>query len=184
MPESRPAKLTFILLLFISLLGSCQYFRPLADSGPSPSPKKAPSESSLRNEIVDYAYKLRGAKYRYGGKSRNSGFDCSGFVCHVLNEYGIAVSGASYMLENQGEKIALDEVQPGDLLFFRKSKGGRVFHVSLVLSNDHGKTALIHATSGRGVVVDVLQESSYWNSKVITARDVISARAWHAKALP
>jgi cell wall-associated NlpC family hydrolase len=156
----------------------------LADTEPTYEPKRTPTESSIRKEVSDYATKFIGTKYRYGGKSRNSGFDCSGFVCHVLNEYGIAVSGASYMLEDQGEKIALDEVQPGDLLFFRKSKGGRVFHVSLVLSNDHGKTALIHATSGRGVVVDVLQESSYWNSKVITARDVISARAWHAKALP
>lgn len=165
----------------MTLLGSCQYFQPLAATEPesrhAPKAAPAPSPNTLRKKVSEYAYQFIGSKYRYGGNSKRTGFDCSGFVFHVLNEYGISMSGPSYALEQEGKKIKLDEVQPGDLLFFRKSKAGRVFHVSLVLSNEHGKTKIIHATSSRGVVVDVLQESSYWRSKIITARDVISPRA-------
>ncbi len=180
----RRIKFPFLFFVSIVILSSCQYFRPLADTEPGVGSKKAPAENRIRKEVVDYAYKFIGTKYRYGGKSRSSGFDCSGFVCHVLNEYGVGISGASYMLENQGEKIGLEQAQAGDLLFFRKSRGGRVFHVSLVVSNENGRTEIIHATSGRGVVVEVLQESSYWSHKVVSARDVISSGTWHAKALP
>ena len=184
MPFTKEFKHFSIFLLLGAFLSSCQHFEPLAKNEARLAPKRAPADTDLRKEVVSYALRLTGSKYRYGGKSRSSGFDCSGFVNHVLNEKGIKTSGPSNVLENEGRKISLDEVQAGDLLFFRRSKGGRVFHVSLVVSNSGGSTKIIHATSSRGVVVDILEENSYWRSKIITARDVIGQRRRGAKTLP
>ncbi|HFA48676.1 MAG TPA: NlpC/P60 family protein [Bacteroidetes bacterium] len=129
----------------------------------------------LRSEVTKDARKYLGTRYKYGGKT-STGFDCSGFVSHVLQKNGIPVSGPSYALEKLGKKISKEKARPGDLVFFRKSRTGKVFHVSMVYENDHGDLTLIHSTSSRGVVIDKLSESSYWRSKVMTVRDVISGR--------
>lgn len=173
-PRLKLFKYLLIALVSVGFLSSCQYIKPLIHPQPSSELEHISPESSVRNNVVQYAYSLLGSKYKYGGKSSVDGFDCSGFVCHVLNKNGIALSGPSYALENCGRKISLGEVKAGDLLFFKRTKGGRVFHVALVASNENGKTKIIHASSGRGVVLDVLEESSYWSSKIATARDVIS----------
>ncbi|RMF26481.1 MAG: NlpC/P60 family protein, partial [Bacteroidetes bacterium] len=66
--------------------------------------------------------------------------------------------------------------QPGDLLLFRRSRSGRVFHVALVTANRGGRIRMIHSTSSRGVVEEELQASSYWRSKHATARSVAHLR--------
>lgn len=131
------------------------------------------AETRLRNDIVSFAKKQTGVKYRYGGKTPK-GFDCSGYTTYVLREFDIPVSGPSYSQEKLGKRVDKENAKPGDLVFFRKSKAGKVFHVALVYANDKGNLSLIHSTSSRGVVIDRLNESSYWRSKVMTVRDVIS----------
>lgn len=183
-PKGTFAKLLYVLFGLL-LLSSCQYFRPLVENQLTfDKPEKLSSELVLRQDVVEYGSQFIGTKYKYGGKSSSTGFDCSGFVCHVLKDNGITISGPSYQLENLGKVINLESTQPGDLLFFRKSKSGKVFHVAMVASNNGGAIEILHATSGRGVVVDVLQESSYWNSKIISARDVIGEKNLRVKALP
>jgi len=59
------------------------------------------------------------------------------------------------------------------LLFYRRSKNEAVFHVSLVIENRGNVLKVIHATSSRGVVIDDIYQSSYWNSKIITARSIL-----------
>lgn len=131
------------------------------------------NELRLRNNIISSAKKHVGTKYRYGGKSP-TGFDCSGFTAYVLQENGVDVTGPSYSQENLGKKIRSTEAKPGDLVFFRKTRTGKVYHVAMVYANDGGKLTVIHSTSSRGVVVDKLSESSYWRTKYITLRNVVS----------
>jgi len=126
-----------------------------------------------RKDIVEYAYGFLGTKYRAAGK-KPGGFDCSGFVYHVMKEFDIKMAASSGLQEKQGEKISAKEAQPGDLMFFRRSEKGRVFHVAIVAANDENGLSLIHSTSGRGVVLDRVRESSYWRSKVMTARKIVS----------
>jgi cell wall-associated NlpC family hydrolase len=169
--------LTAKLLIYILIAASgCAMHRGFSGSTEAPhtgthSSKKA--EERLRTDITDYAKKHVGTKYRYGGNSP-TGFDCSGFVSYIMRNYKVPVSGPSYSQEKLGKKISKEDAQPGDLVFFRKTKNGKVFHVAIVYSNDRGKLTLIHSTSGRGVVMDRLDESSYWKSKVATFRDVVS----------
>lgn len=138
-------------------------------------PRKVNRESTLRKDIVRYAKKQLGAKYKYAGKNP-SGFDCSGFTMYVMKKFDIALSGGSSAQEGNGQKIAIKDTKAGDLIFFRRTKKGRVFHVAMVISHDREGIQVIHSTS-RGVVIDNISQSSYWNPKISTARRVITKRS-------
>ena len=169
------------LLIFLMVLASgCALHRGINGNGSATTPhtgthsaKKA--EQKLRYDITQFARKHVGTKYRYGGKAP-TGFDCSGFTTYVMREFEIPVSGPSYSQESLGRKIKKEEARPGDLVFFRKSRAGKVFHVAIVYDNDHEGMSLIHSTSSRGVVIDNVEKSSYWRSKVMTVRDVVSGK--------
>ncbi len=165
-----------LLLLGLGLiaLSQCSVPRPTSgsDSG-RPYSRPSNSEMRLRQDIVAFAKKFEGTKYKYAGKTPKTGFDCSGFTSYVMDRYNIDLSASSSLQENQGRKIDPDRVTTGDLIFYRRSPGGRVFHVSLVVDNDREGIKVIHATS-RGVVIDNISTSSYWKPKISTARDVIS----------
>jgi cell wall-associated NlpC family hydrolase len=170
------------LLLFsflLSGLSSCHVFGPATDYQTSHSTRdprvKKDSEAILREDIATDAQKHIGTKYRYAGKTPG-GFDCSGFVYFVMKENDVSVSGYSAAQEKDGRPIKVADARPGDLIFFRRSRAGKVFHVAMVLENNRGDLTLIHSTSSRGVVIDDLATSSYWNSKVMTARDVVNGR--------
>ena len=167
--------MTFALSMLIGL-ASCNILSQTAGSGGPLAEarinKKSSAEAALRKEITEFARDHVGMKYRPAGKSPASGFDCSGFVYFVMKEYDIAMGSSSATQENQGNTISKKEAQPGDLVFFRRSKGGRVFHVAMVLDNNRGDLTIIHSTS-RGVVIDRIEDSSYWRSKVMTLRNVV-----------
>lgn len=125
---------------------------------------------SLRGDVVDYAKKFLGSRYRYAGRDV-SGFDCSGFTHYVMKNFSISLSACSRTQSTQGKKILVKDTKPGDLIFFRRSSRSRISHVAMVVSNDQRGIFIIHSTS-RGVVVDDLMNSKYWRPKIYMARDV------------
>lgn len=168
-----PVRLLLLGLCLIAL-SQCSIPRPTSDTGSDrPYSRPSNSEMRLRQDIVAYAKKFEGTKYKYAGKAPKTGFDCSGFTSYVMDKYDVNLSASSSLQENQGRTIDPGSVKTGDLIFYRRSPGGRVFHVSLVVENDREGIKVIHATS-RGVVIDNISTSSYWKPKISTARDVIS----------
>ncbi|MEM6377872.1 MAG: C40 family peptidase [Bacteroidota bacterium] len=137
-----------------------------------PSKRK---EQSFREEITTYAKRFLGTEYLYAGRDPKKGFDCSGFTYYVMDKFDISLSPSSRAQEGQGKSVRLSNVQPGDLIFYRRSAGSTVFHVSLVVANEPDGVRVIHSTS-RGVVIDNISKSSYWKPKISTARDVVSAK--------
>lgn len=127
-------------------------------------------EEMLREDVVQYAKQFVGTKYVYAGKDP-SGFDCSGFTRYVWKEFDVSLSGSSRMQEDQGTPISVSKAKAGDLIFFRREKRGRVFHVALVVSNSREGLKVIHSTN-RGVVIDNISNNSYWRPKISTARNV------------
>lgn len=126
------------------------------------------STSSISaHAVVDDAYRLRNSPYRFGGESPR-GFDCSGFVKYVFDQNGIQLPRRSVDQAQYGEEIALRDVQPGDLLFFRS--GGQINHVGIVSSNRGGRTRMIHASSTKGVIESDLAVEDYWRKRVAFAR--------------
>lgn len=158
----------FFFFLLTLALSSCSLFRPASSSSAGKS-----EEDGFRSEVVNYAEQFVGTPYKYAGTSPQSGFDCSGFTSYVMSNFKINLSHSSSEQEKQGKKIKIDEVQPGDLIFYRRSAMGKVFHVSLVVSNDRNGITVVHSVS-RGVVVENITTSSYWKPKISSARNVIS----------
>ena len=128
--------------------------------------------SNDRKEVVSGVQQLLGIPYRYGGKDKR-GFDCSGLTQYIFKTIEIDLPSTAESQSRLGKEINLTKVSPGDLLYFKRSKLGRVFHVSIVVSNDSEGIKVVHSTS-TGVTMDNISKSKYWSSKVIGARDVLS----------
>src|SRR6185369_5167799 len=70
--------------------------------------------------LLDGALGLVGIRYRRGGESAESGFDCSGFVGYVfLDRLGLKLPRTSREISRVGENVEKTELEPGDLVFFK-----------------------------------------------------------------
>jgi Cell wall-associated hydrolases (invasion-associated proteins) len=125
----------------------------------------------FRQDITGYAQNYLGLRYRKAGHSPKTGFDCSGFTNFVLAEFGVSVSSSSSTQSRQGLKISLNDVQPGDLIFFGPK--GRIQHVAMVVEKTAEGIFCVHSTCSRGIVVENISTSKYWKPKILFARDVI-----------
>jgi len=125
------------------------------------------SNSGKGSDMAQFALSLVGCPYVYGGNSPK-GFDCSGFVKYVANYFGYTVARtASDQMEN-GTSVSWDELQAGDLVFFKKSGSGakRASHVGIYIGNGQ----FVHASTSRvGVIVSGLNEA-YYTSGFVGAR--------------
>lgn len=177
------------LLLFIAALAlsSCSSSRKYAHSSSKKSRTERHARStagvkgrkqastladSRRAEIVTTAKKYIGKSYVYGGKKPSTGFDCSGFTSHVYKNNGVSLTGPSYQQAKQGRKKSKHELQEGDLVFFGNKK--KVTHVAIVTDVDHDRIKVIHSTSSRGVVIDDISSSDYWQKRYLFGRDVLN----------
>jgi uncharacterized protein YraI len=89
--------------------------------------------SSLRQQIVNYALRFKGNPYVWGGTSLTRGADCSGFTQSVLKNFGIYIPRTSRQQANGGRRVSINNMQPGDLIFYRKN--GVVNHVAMYIGN-------------------------------------------------
>lgn len=131
-------------------------------------------ESLLRNTVADVAKTYLGKPYKYGAKGPNA-FDCSGFTFYVLRKFNIALLGSSKSQAKQGSSVSLTQSQPGDLLYFKNSKG-RVNHIAIIINNTSEGIEVAHATTSRGVIVENISKSKYWKSKIAGVRSVVECR--------
>ncbi|MBS0569175.1 MAG: C40 family peptidase [Proteobacteria bacterium] len=134
---------------------------PAGSDAPVPA-----SNADPRHLLVDFAMTLRDIRYRRGGRSPHSGFDCSGFVHYVFAQVlGVELPGNSAAQFRDGRKIARDALEAGDLVFFR-TRGKRISHVGIYV----GGGRFIHSpTTGERVRVDRLGEN-YWARRFAGAR--------------
>jgi cell wall-associated NlpC family hydrolase len=79
-----------------------------------------------------------------------------------------------------GKRIKASEANPGDLLFFGNNQ--RVSHVGIVSYNDNKSLRMIHSSSTRGVIEEDIHASTYWKSRFLYARNVISELPSSGKA--
>lgn len=128
----------------------------------------------LAQDLVNFSRKFTGTRYRAGGK-RPGGFDCSGLVGYVFREFGMNLGASSAAMSKEGEKVTREDLRPGDLLFFSRSRGGKtVGHVGMVTEVDSttGRAKFIHATTGRGVIESNFPDGDYYSARFITARRI------------
>jgi cell wall-associated NlpC family hydrolase len=146
---------------------------PTAIPTPPDSPAtSAPEPAPLTPlpELIVTALSFRGTPYRYGG-SDPSGFDCSGFVQWVYNAHGVRLPREVRDQYRVGDDVDLDEVEPGDLIFFETEKKG-ASHVGLAI----GDGQFVHAPSSKGVVRVERYSSSYWGPRLVGVRRITTKR--------
>ena len=114
--------------------------------------------TATAQDAVDQAMDLLGIRYRRGGSSPETGFDCSGFVSHVFREgLGLILPRSSKEMSKSGQEIGREELRPGDLVFFNTMR--RTFsHVGIYL----GDNQFVHAPrTGARVRIEDLRDG-YW----------------------
>lgn len=112
-------------------------------------------------EVIINALSLTGIKYKFGGNSPETGFDCSGFVRYVFrNAANLTLPPTARAISQLGKTVNKDELQPGDLVFFNTLKSA-FSHVGIYI----GDNKFIHSPrSGASVRVENMQQS-YWSSR-------------------
>ena len=121
---------------------------------PTPTPKPTPVPlNPLGDDIAACAQEYLGFDYRYGGKSPETGFDCSGLVYFVYGQFGIPLNRTAADMEKNGEHVPREELQPGDILLFRR--GGWIGHAGIYIGDEQ----YIHSMDvGIGVVISPMEE--------------------------
>ena len=100
-----------------------------------------------------------GTDYCIGGSSKDC-VDCSGFTHVIMQDvYNLNVPRTAQEQYNSSQKINLEDLNEGDLVFFYT--GGRdISHVGVYLQNNK----FVHAASSGGVMVSDLNDA-YWKPR-------------------
>ena len=104
---------------------------------PAGSSAMAAPDRDVGSIVVNAALTRVGAPYVWGDAGPDS-FDCSGLVVWAFHQAGITVPHSSEALATGGQPVALDQMQPGDVISFFPDAShvgiyvgdGRVIHAS------------------------------------------------------
>jgi cell wall-associated NlpC family hydrolase len=118
--------------------------------------------ADARHPVVSIALAQIDRPYRYGGHDPQ-GFDCSGLIYYAYQRNGIAIPRTTREQHRRAHPVRLQEITPGDLLFFRERKRG-TSHVGLYV----GEGRFVHAsTSERAVTLSQL-DNPYWKKRLVS----------------
>lgn len=120
---------------------------------------------SIKEKLYTQYAQWKGAKYKLGGLNKY-GIDCSGFVFVTFkSKLGISLPRTTSLQVKIGKYIERNQLQAGDLIFFKTSRFFR--HVGIYL--EHGK--FLHASTSLGVTISKL-DNHYWKSKYWKAKRI------------
>jgi cell wall-associated NlpC family hydrolase len=126
------------------------------------SHKKANVRDEKVDKVISTARTFIGTPYKYGGTTR-SGMDCSGLLMNSFKAINLSLPRTSEAQSKVGMKVDMEDLQPGDLVFFATGKKKReITHVGLVTDVKRKENVkFIHASSSLGVVETNLYAEYY-----------------------
>ncbi len=140
---------------------------PLASEStepPAPLPDPELTDGQARR---DRALTALGVRYRYGGNTPETGFDCSGLIGWIYQDRADELPRSSLALSRVPAKdVAREQLQISDLLFFRINRARTISHVGMYM----GDGQFIHAPSSGGRVRVESIDSPYWAARLVKAR--------------
>jgi cell wall-associated NlpC family hydrolase len=85
--------------------------------------------------VVNYVFAQLGKRYVFGAAGPDA-FDCSGLTMAAYRQIGITLPHYSVAQARLGWAVGRDDIQPGDLLFFRGGQAPAVNlgHVTIAVS--------------------------------------------------
>lgn len=137
----------------------------LAGCAGAPRVERVQADADAAHRAAQYAAKMVGRPYRYGGSSPSTGFDCSGLIYFSFRQVGIRPPRTTEDQLRASTPVARSELRHGDLLFFDQ-EGKKNSHVGIYL----GGGKFVHApSSGKHVRTDSVR-SPYWSRHLSEAR--------------
>jgi cell wall-associated NlpC family hydrolase len=163
---AQPERLLWALVVILTTaLGAGCSSTPEVSGAPravTPMVHGSEHQASAGDRAASIALEQVGVPYRYGGSSP-VGFDCSGLVQYAYSRAGVSVPRTTGQLWSAATTVHGDEMQVGDLLFFRIE--GKMSHVGMYV----GAGRFVHAPqSGRNVSVASL-EAPFYKSALLRA---------------
>ncbi len=136
------------------------------------NPKAVRYNNYVVNDLINTAKSYGGTGYRTGGGT-SVGLDCSGLVQVSFKQIGLKLPRTAAEQAVVGQTIQVDELRPGDLVFFNTDFKGKsiskINHTGIVTHvNGNEGIMFIHASSSRGVIEDNLY-ADYWQRGFIKA---------------
>lgn len=158
--------------IFLTAILACAIGSPACaaePAAPAPETQAEPLQKKAGvQKVIDDALQLVGIRYRRGGNSTDTGFDCSGFVGYVVREaLGLILPRTAREISRTGAPVPRTELAPGDLVFFHTMRDA-FSHVGIYLG-DH---LFVHAPRpGEAVRVEDIRER-YWVKRYNGARRI------------
>lgn len=135
----------------------------------------AAEEPLARPGMVERALSWIGVKYRFGGQDELRGFDCAGLVRQAFSAVSVELPRTAAAQFQFGCVVPREDLQPGDLVFFRNTYKRGISHVGIYI----GGGEFVHAASRRrSVVVDRL-DMPYFQSRFAGGRRVTPPAVVH-----
>lgn len=162
---SRTIIQRFIVILLAGLFTACSG-APKRFSNKD-FPVSSPYSDDKLSRLFDRQLLVwKNVPYRLGGLSRR-GVDCSGFVYNTFkDQVNIIIPRTTKVLSHTGKTISRNDLDIGDLVFFKTGKR-KTRHVGIYVGDDD----FIHASTSKGVMKSSLTNSywrrSYWKAKRI-----------------
>lgn len=169
-PTPEPTRTPYPEWMFAPTPGSIPYMTPAPTPVPTPVPPQEPNPGPSQitdaadtqnpsatyasgQEVAEYAQQYVGYNYVWGGKSPETGFDCSGLVYYVYQQFGYTLNRTAAEQAKNGSHVEADALEPGDVLCFYK--GSSIGHSGIYIGDGN----YVHAQdSATGVVISPLSE--------------------------
>ena len=169
-PTPEPTPTPYPAWMFAPTPGSIPYMTPAPTPVPTPVPTQTPDSGPSQitdagdarepsttyatgQEVAEFAQQYVGYNYVWGGKSPETGFDCSGLVYYVYQQFGYELNRTAAEQAGNGSHVEADALEPGDVLCFYK--GGTIGHSGIYIGDGN----YVHAQdSATGVVISPLSE--------------------------
>lgn len=90
--------------------------------------------ASVSYRAVKVAASQKGVRYRMGGTTPRTGFDCSGLTKYAYAKVGKRLPRTAQQQYAAAIKIPRKQARPGDLVFFYSGK--RIYHVAIYTGNN------------------------------------------------
>lgn len=117
--------------------------------------------------VVERSLQYTGTPYVWGGNDMQNGVDCSGFVKNIFGTIGVSLPRTAADQVKVGKPITrLEDLQPGDRLYFWENKRGKIGHTGIYLGNGY----FVHSSRGRGGVATDYLAQPKWLKILVAAR--------------
>ncbi len=178
MKRSYPKKIITVLVLstltlFSSTITFADEINDAAGTSSSSdntdSTVKVPAQSSdaIGNMLLQ-SVSLMGIAYKWGGNTPDTGMDCSGFVRYVFKKsLGITLPRTAAEMAKVGKRVSIDELEPGDLIFFNTRRGSNT-HIGIYLGNNK-----FIQSPRTGENIQITELSGYWVKHFNGAKRVV-----------